>query len=309
MHFEITEKFRVFTDIKMGLTRPHLPAEDSDLTPRVPSSAIESLSDYYAHLHVNPSSWCTQRNRSETQSEPAGFAPQHQDQPGPSGPPRTFVRMWLLLMIVLLDQNQAAPLPGELHSLQLLQNQMDQTAPSPPPDPPHILTSSSSSSSSSVSSESSQSSEGAQMLRERLNLENTAVEQVDSSQESVELLQPPSYTNSTTSTNLWFNELVLLGERVGEQDGDGERDTGDNSVESEHRPLLMTFHHLLTRPRHRETNHISEAATEGDGGVGGAREETFELPRLSDDSTEAEHGLTFDEPDQGFHGDEAGLGL
>ncbi|XP_030580648.1 uncharacterized protein LOC115776970 isoform X2 [Archocentrus centrarchus] len=187
--------------------------------------------------------------------------------------------MWLLLMIVsLLDQNQAAPLPGELHSLQLLQNQMNQTA-------------------------------GAQMLRERLNLENTAVEQVDSSQESVELLQPPSYTNSTTSTNLWFNELVLLGERVGEQDGDGERDPGDNSVESEHRPLLMTFHHLLTRPRHRETNLISEAATEGDGGVGRAREKTFELPRLSDDSTEGEHGLTFDEPDQGFHGDEAGLGL
>lgn len=52
--------------------------------------------------------------------------------------------------------------------------------------------------------------------------------------QSEELLQPPSDTNST---NLWINELVLLGERAGEQEGDGERDTrdGEDSVESQHR--------------------------------------------------------------------------
>ncbi|XP_005952454.1 uncharacterized protein LOC102289413 [Haplochromis burtoni] len=225
--------------------------------------------------------------------------------------------MWLLLMIVsLLDQNQAVPLPGDLHSLQLLlQSQVDQTAPSAPPDPAQKITSSSSSSSSSVSSESSQSSEGPQMVRERQNLENTAVEQVDSSQESEELLQPPSDTNSTTSTNLWINELVLLGERAGEQEGDGERDTrdGEDSVESQHRPLLMTFHHLLTQPRHREPGLISEVAAEGGvsevGDVGGAREENSEFLRLWGDSIEREAGLTFDVPDQGLHENEAGLEL
>lgn len=62
--------------------------------------------------------------------------------------------------------------------------------------------------------------------------------------QSEELLQPPSDTNSTTSTNLWINELVLLGERAGEQEGDGERDTrdGEDSVESQHR-VTSQWHH------------------------------------------------------------------
>lgn len=62
--------------------------------------------------------------------------------------------------------------------------------------------------------------------------------------QSEELLQPPSDTNSTTSTSLWINELVLLGERAGEQEGDGERDTrdGEDSVASQHR-VTSQWHH------------------------------------------------------------------
>lgn len=68
----------------------------------------------------------------------------------------------------------------------------------------------------------------------------------------------------------------------------------------------MTFHHLLTRPRHREPGLISEVAAEGGvsevGDVG-------EFLRLWGDSNEREAGLTFDVPDQGLHENEAGLEL
>lgn len=80
-----------------------------------------------------------------------------------------------------------------------------------------------------------------------------------------------------------------------------------------YQPLLMTFHHLLTRPRHREPGLISEVAAEGGvsevGDVGGAREENSEFLQLWGDSIEREAGLTFDVPDQGLHENEAGLEL
>ncbi|XP_070786166.1 uncharacterized protein [Enoplosus armatus] len=173
---------------------------------------------------------------------------------------------------------------------------------------------------------------GPQQLRERQKLENTAVEQMDSSQESSELLQSPSNRNSS----LWLNELVLL----------GERDTGDDSVgsrESRHPALLWTFHHLLSQVRlgGRGLSLTAGEAAAGLGGAigegggpitdvggpdgdmglaaveeGGVREEIdAEFPQVMDDSTERADGMTLDlpghAPRHGYHGNEAGqeLGL
>ncbi|XP_040887705.1 uncharacterized protein LOC121177437 [Toxotes jaculatrix] len=195
--------------------------------------------------------------------------------------------------------------PGERgRSLRLvLQHQVDQTTPSAVTDVTRQKTSSSSSSSSSVSSESSQSSEGPQQVRERQNLENTAVEHMDSSQETSEILQSPS----NSSTSLWLNELVSL---------------GVESRERRHRVQLLTSH-LMSRPQTRETSPTTEVGgtttyrdgaiqtTGGDLGVeGGARgaEVDSESPRLLDDSRERE-----DVPDHthhhGYHRDEEGLEL
>ncbi|XP_044040360.1 uncharacterized protein LOC122870287 [Siniperca chuatsi] len=217
--------------------------------------------------------------------------------------------MWVFLMTVcLLDQNQAAPFPWERSSLQpALQQQLDQTAPSAAPDVGQQKTSSSSSSSSSVSSESSQSSESRQQLREQQQLENTAVEQMDSSQES---------SPSSTISGLWLNELVSVGERAAAR---RRRRRGDDSVASrESRPrALMTSLHLRGRPRG-----LRLAAGEAAAGPGGAvtarggaeREEggvtgeeiDAEFPRLPG-------GLTLDSPGRahlhGYHGNEAGLEL
>ncbi|KAL7374980.1 hypothetical protein ABVT39_010064 [Epinephelus coioides] len=246
--------------------------------------------------------------------------------------------MWkFVLTVCLLHQNQAVPLPWEHGSLQpFLQQQLDQSSPSPPPDVLQQTTSSSSSSSSSssVSSESSQSSEETQQLREQQNLENTAVEQVDTSQESSELPQSPSNTTSS----LWLNELILVGERAGERDR--ETETGDNSAEStesRHRALMLTIHDLLSAPR--LDGHGVEAAAEagevithmggaeGEAGVtagevggetadtgvaaveeGGVRGEEIdaEFPRLMDDSTEA---VDRHANHHGYHGNEAELEL
>ncbi|XP_008303664.1 uncharacterized protein LOC103375226 [Stegastes partitus] len=216
--------------------------------------------------------------------------------------------MWLFLMVVaLLDHSWAAPLPGKHGGLQLLlQDQVYVTFSTTPAAPPQKQSSSSSSSSSSASSESSQSSEGPQQLRERQNLENTAVEQVDSSQESSERLQTPSNTSS-----LWLNELVRLGQRVFEREGDaGDEDAGDDSVESRHRALMLTYHHLLSRLRHRETGAV-RAVGGAAGDVGGAREEKLDgqFPRLLVNNIEEGDGLTFDLPGLGSHGDEAELEL
>ncbi|XP_051799973.1 uncharacterized protein LOC110972078 isoform X2 [Acanthochromis polyacanthus] len=205
--------------------------------------------------------------------------------------------MWLFLVtVVLLDLSQATPLPGQRSDLQfLLQDQVYLTISTTPAPPPQKRSSSSSSSSSSAS-ESSQSSEGPQQLRERQNLENT----------STEHLQPPSNTSS-----LWLNELVLLGERVSDRDGDGgNEDGGDNSVESRHRALMLTYHHLLSRLRHRDPGLITGVGGAA-GDVGGAREEHLdgEFPNLSDNSMEGGNRLTFDLPGLSSHGDEAALEL
>ncbi|XP_076581675.1 uncharacterized protein LOC143317409 [Chaetodon auriga] len=202
--------------------------------------------------------------------------------------------MWMFVMMVcLLDQNQASPLPWEHRSLQLiLQQQLDQTSPSPTPDVGQQRTSSSSSSSSSVSSESSQSSE------------------------SFELLQAPSNSNDS----LWLSELVLLGQRASERAGD--RETGDDSVGSteRHRALLLTFHRLLSPPRLGGRGPGLAAGVGGataEGGVkgvvgvveeGGNKREDMDpvFPRPAD-------RLTFDVPDHAhhhdYHGNEAGLEL
>ncbi|XP_045920027.1 uncharacterized protein LOC123979961 [Micropterus dolomieu] len=236
--------------------------------------------------------------------------------------------MWVfLIMVCLLDQNQASPLPWEHSSLQpILQQQADQTMPSAVPD--QLKTSSSSSSSSSASSESSQSSEGPQQLRERQALENAAVEQVDSAQESSEVLQPASNSSST----LWLQELVSLGGRAGERDG--ERDTwDDDSRERRHRVLQLTSHGLLSPPRlnltadqdaagpGEATGDQGGAITEGGvaenevgvaaGEEGGVRGEEIdsEFPHLLADGSERPNGLTFDSHDQGRRGNEAELEL
>ncbi|KAM7376827.1 hypothetical protein PAMA_013547 [Pampus argenteus] len=189
--------------------------------------------------------------------------------------------MWMFVMMAcLLRQNQAAPIPGEHGSLQVTANTLlhhlhhIQASASPDVDP-QKTSSSSSSSSSSVSSESSQSSEGPQMLRERQNLENAAVEQTDS-QESSE--------THTNSSSLQLNELVLLGEQVRERDG--ERDTGGDSVaneESRGKALFLTYHHLLSRPPPRAADSLGGATGE----VGGVREI----------NAESMEGLTIDLPD------------
>lgn len=217
------------------------------------------------------------------------------------------------MTVVLLDLSRAAPLPGERVNLQLLlQDQVYVTISTTPAAPPQKQSSSSSSSSSSASSESSQSSEGPQQLKERKNLENTAVEQMDSSQESSEPLQA-----LLNSTSLW----LLLGERVSERDGDGgdrgDEDGGDDSVESRHRALTLTYHHLLSRLRHSEPGRITGAGgAAGDvggaaGDVGGSRAEHLDdkFQHLSDDSMEGGNRLTFNLPGLSSHGDEAMLEL
>ncbi|CAJ1048328.1 uncharacterized protein LOC114921865 [Xyrichtys novacula] len=242
--------------------------------------------------------------------------------------------MWaLMLMMFLLDQNQAAPLPWEQLSLQPIGQLQDQTRPSPSARPATARprTFSSSSSSSSASSESSQSSEGVQPLRDRRKLENTAVEQVDSSQESLELPSSPS-------SSLWLSELVLLGQRAHERGG--ERSTGDDSAgsaESRQRAMTLTFHPLMTRPRldgglpdltpAEAASSLGAGTGEGggavidedeggvanaeEGGVGGGAEfDSFRRP--FGDSVER-GGLTFDSPGHthhnGFYGNEGELEL
>ncbi|XP_026180388.1 uncharacterized protein LOC113140686 [Mastacembelus armatus] len=241
----------------------------------------------------------------------------NQDRPAPPGLDQCISRMWMFVVLLgLLHRSPAAPVTGEHSgSLQLvLQPQLDQPTPSATTDMNQQTTSSSSSSSD--TSESSQSSEGPQQVRERLNLENTAVEQVESfedgSQEGLEFLQPPS----NSSTSLWLNELVLLGERAAERDR--ERETGDDSTDSgRQRALLMTFHPLLTRPR-TETGGPStqEGGAEGLMGVvteeGGVKEEKVDavFPQLV--HTEPGDGPTFDYAHyNGYHGNEAApeLGL
>ncbi|KAK2863596.1 hypothetical protein Q5P01_003129 [Channa striata] len=154
------------------------------------------------------------------------------------------------------------------------------------------------------------------------NMENTALEHMESSQESVEILQSPS----TGNTSLWLNELVLLGQRGSERDT--ETDTGDNSVESSRHRALM-FHPLLTRPRSKEPSLTTAAdgaptpggvvmptvaGTEGAAAVAaGEQSEEDEFPQLLDDSTEKADGLTFNllgHPyHHGYHGNEDGLEL
>ncbi|XP_056225008.1 uncharacterized protein LOC130164352 [Seriola aureovittata] len=218
--------------------------------------------------------------------------------------------MWMFVVIVaLLDQNQAAPSTGERGgSLQL--QQLDLTTPSTVT----YLAEQRTSSSSSSSSESSQSSEEPQQMRERQNLENTAVEEADSSQESSELLKSPS----NSSTSLWLSELVSLGERVGVRDR--KRDTGDESVEreSKHRALLLTFHPLLSRTQTTEPGLTTEeggavptvgGASKVEGVARGA-EVDAEFPQLSEESKEQEEGLMYNLPDHAHnHGDEAELEL
>ncbi|KAF3698410.1 hypothetical protein EXN66_Car014091 [Channa argus] len=242
--------------------------------------------------------------------------------------------MWMFLVIVaLLDQNQAAPFAGtNSSSLQFsFQDQMDQTQPSAMPDVVQQQTASSSSalSSSADTSESSQSSEGAQQMRERQNLENTAanmentaVEHMESSQESTESLPSPSVGN----TSLWLNELVSLGQQAGERDR--ETDARDNSVESS-RHRAQTFHPLLSRPQTKEsslTNEVNGATTPGGvvtptvAGTGGAvgvdageKSDEEELPQTLDDSTEKADRQTFNllghPHHHGYHGNEGGLEL
>ncbi|XP_035005496.1 uncharacterized protein LOC118102962 [Hippoglossus stenolepis] len=229
----------------------------------------------------------------------------HQDSPGPSGlpcfpqfgPDKSFSvsRMWMfLLMVSLLDQNQAAPSTGERGgSVQLsLQQQGEQTTVNL--DLPDIAqqTTSSSSSSSASSSESSQSSEEVQQLRDR---ENLAVEQMDSSEESL------------TNSILWLNELVSLGERVDERHR-------DDSVEIQERSRPQTTDRILTTEVGGATTALQGSVSPTvDGLEGGARGDVnVEFGRLLDDSVEREDDLTFDVPDHGqhsYHGDEAELEL
>ncbi|KAI3375952.1 hypothetical protein L3Q82_016369, partial [Scortum barcoo] len=146
-----------------------------------------------------------------------------------------------------------------------------------------------------------------------------AMERTDSSQES------------PGNSSLWFNELVLLGERAGERHR--ERETGDDSVESrESRALLLTFHHLLSPPRlgERQLNvtlgETLGGATMTVGGAGGDvggqlgeaggvkyNEMDAEFPHLLDDSRERADGMTMDSPGHalhhGHHGNEAALEL
>ncbi|KAK2863584.1 hypothetical protein Q5P01_003117 [Channa striata] len=169
------------------------------------------------------------------------------------------------------------------------------------------------------------------------NMENTALEHMESSQESVEILQSPS----TGNTSLWLNELVLLGQRASERDT--ETDTGDNSVESsqhrvtpsQHDSLVtdnveaLMFHPLLTRLRSKEPSLTTAAdgaptpggvvmptvagTEEAAAAAAGEQSEEDEFPQLPDDSTEKADGLTFNLLDHpyhhGYHGNEDGLEL
>nr|XP_043876860.1 uncharacterized protein LOC122766234 [Solea senegalensis] len=216
--------------------------------------------------------------------------------------------MWMFLLIVsLLDQNQASPTAGARgDAVQLIPQQ------EPVPITPSTTTainqqtgSSSSSSSSSASSESSQSSEGLQQVRERQNQETMALEEMDSSQES----------RRNKSADPWLNEPALVREGLDEQ----QRHAGDDSVESQHQALLLNLHHLLGQPETKEiiptkevggeTTYVSENALDG-GGVGADIVDAQLLPL---DSMERENELTFDTPYHyhyhGHRGEEAALEL
>nr|XP_015801791.2 uncharacterized protein LOC107376963 [Nothobranchius furzeri] len=230
--------------------------------------------------------------------------------------------MWMFLIVVsLLDQNQAASLPGKHGSVQLLLQQQYQTAITPSPVAPQQKTSSSSSSSSSSSdsSDSSQSAQAFQLMRDQPKLENTeggqvdlsqeVGEQVDLSQESSEFFLP---TSAPSSTNLQLSELVLLGQRAEERQ------------DSQNKAMPHTFHLLLSPSRETpQTTKVGGDFTDGGvyvGGVGGAggqqdagddhdtdEDELNGIPRVSDDSMEGGNGLALHLP--GHRSDEAGLEL
>ncbi|MEQ2257717.1 hypothetical protein ILYODFUR_037618, partial [Ilyodon furcidens] len=137
-----------------------------------------------------------------------------------------------------------------------------------------------------------------QLLKDRQQLENTAVEQLDS-QESSEFLLPPSNTSSTSLR-------------------DGEAHAED--MEGQDKAMLETLQHLLSPNREAlQTNEVGGDFVTGEN-MGGAtaqlaagddsgvkEEERNTLQHLSDDSMERADGMTFHL--HGFHGDEAELEL
>ncbi|XP_078793008.1 uncharacterized protein LOC144987453 [Oryzias latipes] len=187
-----------------------------------------------------------------------------------------WTRMWTFLIIAgLLDLSRTAAVTGRPSSPQVFLHldQVDASTVSPALDTPQQMASSSSSSSSS-SSESSQSSEGfePQQQLEPQNPENTALEQLDSSEESSELRPPPS---------LRHHQLVSLGEG-GDTEGGGAQ-------------------------KHQESTELGGANTyvgvENDLGGVAADEGVASQEKLLDDSRE-DHLHLHD-----YHHEEAGLEL
>ncbi|XP_024120402.1 uncharacterized protein LOC112141489 [Oryzias melastigma] len=204
--------------------------------------------------------------------------------------------MWtFLMMVVLLDLNRATAVRPELRSAgrrirrmeadwnvtgrssisQVLVDldQLDASTMSTVVDTPQLMTSSSSSSSSSsLSSESSQSSEGVELQQqlEPPNMENTALEQLDSSEESSELRPPLS---------LRHHQLVSLGEGGAIEEGGAQKSHStevggantnelvggakqDEGVASKEKLLDDSLEQVDHLPFHLHDDHSEEAGLE-----------------------------------------------
>ncbi|XP_029985476.1 uncharacterized protein LOC115415934 isoform X1 [Sphaeramia orbicularis] len=222
--------------------------------------------------------------------------------------------MWLVLMMVCLwTRDEARPVPGELHDLhdphdlQDLQEQLSQMSPSAGPDhQDQDRQRPSSSSSSSSSSQSSQSSEETLQLKQTQNLDDMAVEQMDSE----EILDQVRFRSNRTQASPWSDGLVLLGRP--QTHTDSHEDTGDDSDQDQHRTLLLSLHHLFSRSRHQAVG----GASAQEGGVlthGGAMSAAAVGGAEPDFDQGSEEGLTSDlqhySHHHGYDTEEAGLVL